>query len=179
MGLSEAEIDVRVQETAALVGLREELLEKSPFALSGGQKRRAAIAGVMAMRPRVLILDEPTAGLDPRGRDEIIANIRAFHQETGGTVILVTHSMEEIARTVDRVAVMNDGEIVMSGTREEVFARGDELNGIGLDVPEITRVVMRLRALGIDMPADIFTVEQAVNAIVGATDPVARRQGGV
>ena len=167
MGLDEDSVAARVKESAALVGLTEEQLDKSPFALSGGQKRRAAIAGVMAMRPRVLILDEPTAGLDPRGRDEIIANIRAFREETGATVILVTHSMEEIARTVDRVVVMNEGEIAMSGTRNEVFARGEELNAIGLDVPEITRVVMRLRALGLDLPPDMFTLDQAVNAIVG------------
>jgi len=169
MGLQDAEIVLRVQETAALVGLTEDLLEKSPFALSGGQKRRAAIAGVMAMRPQVLILDEPTAGLDPRGRDEIIGNIRRFHRETGGTVILVTHSMEEIARTVDRVVVMNEGEIVMNGTRAEVFMRAGELNQMGLDVPEITRVVMRLRSLGLALPADLFTVEQAAKAIIGVS----------
>ena len=166
MGLSDAEIDARVREAAALVGLKEKHLERSPFALSGGQKRRAAIAGVMAMRPSVLILDEPTAGLDPRGRDEIIRNIRTFREELGATVIMVTHSMEEIARTVDRVVVMNDGEIAMSGTRDEVFARGEELHAIGLDVPEITRVVMRLRALGLDLPPHLFTVDQAKEAIL-------------
>jgi len=182
MGLDEGEIDARVREVAALVGLTSVQLDKSPFALSGGQKRRAAIAGVMAMRPRVLILDEPTAGLDPQGRDEIIANIRRFHRETGATVILVTHSMEEIARTVDRVVVMNGGQIVMSGTRSEVFARGPELNAMGLDVPEITRVVMRLRSLGLTLPTDLFTVEQAANAIVGRDvliAPPPPRQGGV
>ena len=174
MGLDEAEIESRVREAAALVGLTEAQLEQSPFALSGGQKRRAAIAGVMAMRPRVLILDEPTAGLDPRGRDEIMAGILQFRRETEATVILVTHSMEEIARTVDRVVVMNDGEIAMNGTRREVFARADALNAIGLDVPEITRVAMRLRRLGLDLPTDIFTVDRAARAILalkgGGTD---------
>jgi len=167
MGLDTAEIETRVREAADLVGLTEEQLDRSPFALSGGQKRRAAIAGVMAMRPQVLILDEPTAGLDPRGRDEIMNGIRRYHRETNATVILVTHSMEEIARMVDRVVVMNDGEIAMSGTRSEIFARAEELNAIGLDVPEITRIAMRLRALGLELPPDIFTVEQAVDAIAG------------
>ncbi|MCL2567903.1 MAG: energy-coupling factor transporter ATPase [Oscillospiraceae bacterium] len=166
MGLDETEIDARVREAAALVGFKEKHLDRSPFALSGGQKRRAAIAGVMAMRPSVLILDEPTAGLDPRGRDEIIHNIRTFRKETDATVIMVTHSMEEIARAVDRVVVMNDGEIAMSGTRNEVFARGEELHGMGLDVPEITRIVMRLRSLGLDLPPDLFTIDQAAKAIL-------------
>jgi len=166
MGLSESEIDLRVRESAALVGLQEKHLEKSPFVLSGGQKRRAAIAGVMAMGPKVLILDEPTAGLDPRGRTEILDNIRAFHRETGATVILVTHSMEEIARTVDRIVVLNDGTIAMTGTRGEIFAQGDALEQMGLSVPEITRVVLRLRAMGLDLPGDIFTVEQAAHALL-------------
>ena len=165
MGLSESEIDRRVRESAALVGLEEVHLEKSPFVLSGGQKRRAAIAGVMAMGPKVLILDEPTAGLDPRGRTEILDNIRGFHRETGATVILVTHSMEEIARTVDRIVVMNDGKIAMTGTRSEIFAQGDALERMGLDLPEITRVVLRLRAMGLDLPGNIFTVEQAAHAL--------------
>jgi len=166
MGLDTGEIAARVEEAAALAGLTKELLQQSPFALSGEQKRRAAIAGVMAMRPEVLILDEPTAGLDPRGRDEIMSGIRRFHRETDATVILVTHSMEEIARTADRIVVMNDGEIAMQGTRNEVFARSAELNAMGLDVPEITRVAMRLRAMGLDLPENIFTVEQAARAIL-------------
>jgi len=165
-----------------LVGLRDEDLEKSPFALSGGQKRRAAIAGVIAMRPRVLILDEPTAGLDPRGRDEIIGNIRAFHQETGATVIMVTHNMEEIARTASRVIVMNHGQITMTGTREEIFTRTAELTQIGLAVPEVTQIVMRLRTLGLDLPPEIFTIEQAAQAICShrATTPPSEHpdQGG-
>ncbi|MCL2843664.1 MAG: energy-coupling factor transporter ATPase [Oscillospiraceae bacterium] len=166
MGLGGAEVDIRVREAAALVGLTTEQLDKSPFALSGGQKRRAAIAGVMAMRPRVLILDEPTAGLDPRGRDEIIGNIKAFHRETGAAVVLVSHSMEEIARTVSRVVVMSGGQIVMNGTGRSIFAQGAELHAMGLAVPEVTQIVMRLRTLGIDLPCDIFTVEQAAQAIL-------------
>jgi len=173
MGLSKSEIDQRVREAAALVGLGAAHLEKSPFVLSGGQKRRAAIAGVMAMKPKVLILDEPTAGLDPRGRTEILDNIRTFHRETGATVILVTHSMEEIARTVDRIAVMSDGKVAMTGTRGEIFAQGDALEQMGLDLPEITRVALRLRAMGIDLPGDIFTVEQAVQALLAYKREVA------
>lgn len=172
MGLDEREVDRRVREAAALVGLTTEQLDKSPFALSGGQKRRTAIAGVMAMGPRVLILDEPTAGLDPQGRDEIIGNIKAFHRETGAAVVLVSHSMEEIARTVSRVVVMQDGHIVMDGTGRSIFARGAELHAMGLAVPEVTQIVMRLQSLGIDLPGDMFTTEQAVQAIL------ARRGGG-
>ena len=166
MGLSNEEIDRRVRMAADLVGLSDELLEKSPFELSGGQKRRAAIAGVMAMRPEVLILDEPTAGLDPRGRDEVIGNIKIFHRETSATIILVTHSMEEIARTVDRIVVLSHGKIAMSGTRSEIFTRGAELEQMGLAVPEITRIVHALRKNGLDLPADLFTVEQASAAIL-------------
>jgi len=166
MGLDEAEIQRRVTEFTAMVGLKAEHLEKSPFTLSGGEKRRAAIAGVMAMQPKVLILDEPTAGLDPKGRDEIIANMRAYHQETGATIIMVTHSMEEIARTVDRVVVMNDGQIAMDGSRAEIFSREAELNAIGLAVPEITQIAQRLKGMGLDLPDDIFTVEQAADAIL-------------
>jgi len=166
MGLSESEVDIQVREATALVGLDEALLEKSPFALSGGQKRRAAIAGVMAMGPKVLILDEPTAGLDPQGRAEIIGNIRAYQRERDATVILVSHSMEEIARTVDRVVVMHEGQIAMHGSPSEIFSQGDALERMGLDLPEITRVILRLKAMGIDLPRDIFTVEQAARAIL-------------
>ena len=166
MGLDKAEIDRRVRNAAALVGLSKAKLDKSPFTLSGGEKRRAAIAGVMAMRPRVLILDEPTAGLDPKGRDEIIANVSAYHQETGATVIMVSHSMEEIARTVSRIVVMNQGEIAMDGSREAIFSREHELERMGLAVPEMTQVATRLRSLGLDLPAHIFTVEQAADAIM-------------
>ena len=167
MGLSEPEIQLRVGEAAALVGLHEAELAKSPFELSGGQKRRAAIAGVMAMKPRVLILDEPTAGLDPRGREEISGNIRQFHRETGATVILVTHSMEEIARTVERIVVMQEGRIAMTGSPQEIFtSQGAHLEEMGLDVPEMTRLILHMRALGLDLPKDIFTVEQASWALL-------------
>ena len=167
MGLSEGEIDQRVREAAALVGLDEGHLEKSPFELSGGQKRRAAIAGVMAMKPSVLILDEPTAGLDPRGREAISQNIRQFHRETGATVILVTHSMEEIARAVERIVVMKEGKIAMTGSPREIFTtQGEALGEMGLDVPEMTRLVMGLRARGLDLPKDIFTADQAAQALL-------------
>jgi len=166
MGLDEAAINVRVREAAELVGLTEKQLEASPFTLSGGQKRRAAIAGVMAMRPQVLILDEPTAGLDPAGRDKIMESVRKFQKETGAAVILVTHSMEEIARTVNRVLVMNGGKITMSGTCSEVFAQKEALCAIGLAVPEVTEVISQLRAMGLPLSSDIFTVEQAVQAIL-------------
>ena len=174
MGLSEGEIDQRVREAAALVGLAERDLEKSPFELSGGQKRRAAIAGVMAMKPRVLILDEPTAGLDPQGRREIGRNIQAFHKETGATVILVTHSMEEIARTVERIVVMQAGRIAMEGNPRKIFtSQGEALEKMGLDVPEITRLILRLRAMGLGVPADLFTAEETARALL---EEKARRQ---
>jgi energy-coupling factor transport system ATP-binding protein len=167
MKLTAAEIDERVREAAGFVGLREELLEKSPFELSGGQKRRAAIAGVIAMLPEVLILDEPTAGLDPRGRDEIIQNIRQYQRSTNSTVIMVTHSMEDIARTVDRLLVFNDGAVAMQGTPAEVFSRSEELVGMGLTVPKVTMVANRLRALGLPVDKDIYTVEQLKRVLVG------------
>jgi energy-coupling factor transport system ATP-binding protein len=146
MKLPEKDIDERVREAAGFVGLHEKYLDKSPFELSGGQKRRAAIAGVIAMLPEVLILDEPTAGLDPRGRDEIILNIRQYQRSTNSTVIMVTHSMEDIARTVDRLLVFNNGQIEMSGTPAQVFSKGEELTAMGLAVPKVTMVAMRLRA---------------------------------
>ena len=160
MKLSESEIDSRVRE------IGEELLEKSPFDLSGGQKRRVAIAGVIAMRPDVLILDEPTAGLDPEGSAAILTNIKEYHRGMGSTVLLVSHSMEEMARTVERIAVFSEGHIVMSGTPNEVFSRAEELKTINLDVPEVTKVVARLRELGLDIPAAIYTVEQAKAALM-------------
>lgn len=160
MGLSAAEIDERVREAAGFVGLPESVLEKSPFELSGGQKRRVAIAGVIAMLPEVLILDEPTAGLDPRGRDEIIANIRQYQRSTGATVIMVSHSMEDVARLVDRLFVFNEGQIALTGTPAEVFSHSQELRDMGLTVPKVTMVAQRLRALGLDIPPDIYTTEQ-------------------
>ena len=160
MGLTEKEIDERVRQAADLVGLSDEILSKSPFDLSGGQKRRVAIAGVMAMRPQVLILDEPTAGLDPIGRDEIIANINSFRQRTNAAVIMVSHSMEEMARSVDRLFVFDSGHIVMRGTPAEVFSQSEKLEEIGLAVPKVTQIAMRLRELGLDITKDIYTVER-------------------
>jgi energy-coupling factor transport system ATP-binding protein len=167
MKLPEKDIDERVREAAGFVGLHEKYLDKSPFELSGGQKRRAAIAGVIAMLPEVLILDEPTAGLDPRGRDEIILNIRQYQRSTNSTVIMVTHSMEDIARTVDRLLVFNNGQIEMSGTPAQVFSKGEELTAMGLAVPKVTMVAMRLRAMGLALPGDIYTVEQMKRALAG------------
>jgi len=162
MGLDEKEVDRRVRRAAGFVGIREELLEKSPFDLSGGQKRRVAIAGVIAMEPEVLILDEPTAGLDPLGRQRILDNIRAYQKAQNAAVIMVSHSMEEVANMVDRLVVLNEGTVAMSGTPREVFSQAERLEKIGLDVPEITRIFLRLRELGMDVDASVFTVEQAL-----------------
>ena len=161
MGLAEEEVQARVQETAAIVGLSEEILKQSPFLLSGGQKRRVAIAGVMAMRPEVLILDEPTAGLDPRGREEILQEIQAYRNQTGATILLVSHSMEDVARHAKKILVMNAGKVVCYDTVANVFRRSQELQAIGLAVPQITRVCDALRARGVPLTDDIFTVEQA------------------
>ena len=174
MGLSEDEIRERVLRAAGFVGIREEELDKSPFDLSGGQKRRVAIAGVIAMQPDVLILDEPTAGLDPAGREAILQNIRDYQQAQNATVIMVSHSMEEIASNVDRLIVMSDGSSVMSGTPREIFARAEKLGELGLDVPQMTRVFMRLRELGLPVDASVFTVEQAKRALLSL-----KRGGGV
>ena len=166
MGLDEKEVDLRVREAAAFVGLRDDQLEKSPFELSGGQKRRVAIAGVIAMEPKVLILDEPTAGLDPVGVESILGNIRDYHQAHNATVILVSHSMEEVARTVDRLVVVNDGKIPFQGTPRQVFQHGDELEAMGLGVPQLTRVFHRLRAMGADVDPSVYTLEQAKAALL-------------
>ena len=166
MGLSEEDIRTRVLRAAGFVGITDEELQKSPFDLSGGQKRRAAIAGVIAMEPEVLILDEPTAGLDPAGRESILQNIRDYQKAQNATVIMVSHSMEEIASNVSRLIVMNDGAVVMTGTPREVFTHAEELMQIGLDVPQVTRVFLRLRALGLDVDTSVFTVEQARDAIL-------------
>lgn len=166
MGLSAEEIDRRVRQAAEFVGIPEENLEKSPFDLSGGQKRRAAIAGVIAMEPEVLILDEPTAGLDPVGREGILANIREYQKKRNATVLMVSHSMEEIASNVDRLIVMDHGRIAMSGTPGEVFSHAEELTKIGLAVPVITQVFLRLKQLGADVDPSVFTVEQAREAIL-------------
>ena len=159
MGLSKDEIDRRVLESAHFAGLTDDLLEKSPFALSGGQKRRVAIAGVIAMEPEVLVLDEPSAGLDPQGREELLSNIREFHRARGTTVVLVSHSMEEIARNVDRIVVLSDGKVYMEGAPKQVFARAHELEQVGLDVPQVTKVAAALKARGLDIDTAVYTVE--------------------
>lgn len=166
MGLDEAEIDRRVRETAALVGLKPEVLDKSPFDLSGGQKRRVAIAGVMAMEPKVLILDEPTAGLDPHGRDRILGLIKEYHREKGNTVMLVSHSMEDVAKTVSKILVMNDSSVFMYDTPERVFAHSEELREMGLTVPQITRVFDRLKEMGIDFSDEVYSVKYAKELIL-------------
>ncbi len=166
MQLSEQEIDERVREAAKFVNVPESLFEQSPLELSGGQKRRVAIAGVIAMRPGVLILDEPTAGLDPAGREEILENIRAYHRATGSTILLVTHSMEDIARIAERLIVFDGGTIALDGPAEAVFSQAEHLQQIGLDVPDATSIAMRLRALGIPIPEGIYTTEQLVQAVL-------------
>lgn len=165
MKLSTEEIDKRVKEALQTVGLSESVYEKSPFELSGGQKRRVAIAGVLAMNPEILILDEPTAGLDPRGRDEILFAIKKLHKERGITIILVSHSMEDVAKLVDRLIVMEKGKVAMMGTPKEVFARVKELEKIGLAAPQISYVLDALREKGYSLPEDIYTVEEAVKAL--------------
>ena len=166
MGFSDEEIDKRVRESAALVGLKEKHLTRSPFDLSGGQKRRVAIAGVLAMNPKVLILDEPTAGLDPKGRDEILATIKKLHEENKEMIIIfVSHSMEDVAKTAERVIVMNDGHVEMQGTVAEVFAQAEHLQNIGLYVPQVTLLTDKLRLAGYDLPEHIYTVKYAADAI--------------
>lgn len=166
MGLDEKEIDRRVHRAAGFVGIGEEDLQKSPFDLSGGQKRRAAIAGVIAMEPDVLILDEPTAGLDPSGSAAVLQNIRDYQDAQGATILMVSHSMEEIAATVSRLIVINQGRIAMNGTPKEVFSRAEELISMGLDVPQVTSVFLRLRALGVPVDPSVYTIEQAREAIL-------------
>lgn len=161
MGLSKAEIDKRVRESLYFVGLHEAILEKSPFELSGGQKRRAAIAGVIAMKPEVLILDEPTAGLDPFGRDEILMHIKEYHKENKSTVLLVSHSMEDIAKTVNRVLVMSRSEIFLYDRVEEIFKKSKELQSVGLTTPQITRIFIALKEKGFNVDTGIFTIESA------------------
>ena len=172
MGLTPEQVDRAVREAAAFAGLSEELLDKSPFELSGGQKRRVAIAGVIAMDPKVLILDEPTAGLDPEGRERLLANIRAYHQAKGNTILLVSHSMDEIARNVDRILVLKNAHVLMQGTPAEVFARGEELLSAGLDVPQITRIAMELKRRGVDIDPAVYTVEALEHQLL------ALRKGG-
>ncbi len=166
MKLSKDEIDHRVRSAAESVGLPERVLEKSPFELSGGQKRRVAIAGVLAMNPKVLILDEPSAGLDPRGRDAILEMIQKIREESGTTIILVSHSMDEIAQVVDRLYVVNDGKLPFSGKPSDVFVHGEELRKIGLDVPHVTQIVQALNRLGVPVDPAVYTMQDAVKAIL-------------
>ena len=175
MGLDEAEVDKRVHEAAEFVGLDEALLERSPFELSGGQKRRVAVAGVMAMKPRILVLDEPAAGLDPEGRDEILSEVKDYHKKTGTTVLLVSHSMEDIAKYADKVLVMSRKKIAMYDTVEKVFARAPELLELGLSVPQVTKIFLKPREMGVDVPADVYTIPYAVKMILAAK---ARRDAG-
>lgn len=165
MGLDDEEVARRVKEAARFVGLSDELLEKSPFELSGGQKRRVAIAGVMAMHPRVLVLDEPAAGLDPEGRDTILSQIQEYHRATGITVVLVSHSMEDIARYANRVLVLSKAKIAMYDTVEQVFARAPELLELGLSVPQVTQIFLRLKEMGLDIATDVYTIPYAVKTI--------------
>lgn len=168
MGLDEEEITRRVKRAAEFVGLDEALLQKSPFELSGGQKRRVAIAGVMAMEPKILVLDEPAAGLDPEGRDTILSQIRNYHEQTGITVILVSHSMEDIARYANRVLVMSKAKVAMYDTVEKVFARAPELLELGLSVPQVTQVFLMLKAMGMEIDTDVYTVPYAVKTVLKA-----------
>ncbi len=168
MGLEEAEIDRRVREAAAFTGLDASLLERSPFELSGGQKRRVAVAGVMAMEPRILVLDEPAAGLDPEGRDTLLSQIKAYHKKTGTTVVLVSHSMEDIAKYADKVIVMDQKKIVMYDEVAKVFAHADSLLNLGLSVPQVTKIFLQLRAMGIEIDTDVHTIPYAVKTILAA-----------
>ena len=166
MGLADDEIRERVFEAADFVGLDRELLDKSPFDLSGGQKRRAAIAGIIAMRPELLILDEPAAGLDPRGRDAIFNNIVEYRKKSGSTVLIVSHSMEDMARYCDRLIVMSGAKILLEGECREIFTKADELSAVGLDVPQITRLMLALKEKGIELDTSVFTVEEALEEIL-------------
>ena len=168
LGLPQEEVEKRAEEALEQVGFLKEAYKKSPFELSGGQKRRAAIAGILAMHPEVLILDEPTAGLDPKGRDEILDQISKLHRERKITVILVSHSMEDIANYVERMIVINDGKAMFDGTPREVFRHTKELEGIGLAVPQVNYVVKNLKAAGWNIDTDAITVEEAKNAILTA-----------
>ncbi len=165
MKLSTEEIKTRVAAAARFVGLAPELMQKSPFDLSGGQKRRVAIAGVMAMRPSLLILDEPASGLDPAGREEIFSGLNRYRLETGATVLIVSHSMEDMARWAEDILVMSDGKLFLSGSRDEIFRHADALASVGLDVPQITHAINRLREKGYALPDNIYTVEAAENAL--------------
>ena len=170
MGKSGAELEKAVNDAARFTGLKDGLLEKSPFDLSGGEKRRAAIAGVIAMNPEVLVLDEPTAGLDPMGRDVLLSQIVQYHKERKNTVILVSHSMEDIARVADKIIVMNKSNLVMFDKTKEVFSKGRELEKIGLRVPQITKIMLELREKGFNVPEGILTVDEAMDCISSLLD---------
>ena len=172
-GLDGDELDKAVRKAAEFTGLRPDMLDKSPFDLSGGEKRRAAIAGVIAMEPEVLILDEPTAGLDPMGREILLSQIVNYHKEKGNTVLLVSHSMEDIARVADRILVMNHSKLAMLDTTKAIFARGDELETMGLKVPQITKIMQALKAKGIDVPDGVLTVDEAL----GVLSPLLKKEG--
>lgn len=178
MRLSGEEIAERVDEAAAFAGVDPSLMDKSPFDLSGGQKRRVAIAGIMAMRPEVLVLDEPAAGLDPQGRRDIFGGIRAYNRKTGSTVVIVSHSMEDMAQYCDDVAVMAHARLLMTGTRDEVFARADELEAVGLDIPVITKLSALLRQGGMPLDPGLYTLEAAEAALAQVFGLPADREGG-
>ena len=173
MGLSPEEIDRRVRESAKIVGLTEEQLQVSPFDLSGGQKRRVAIAGVIAMEPEVLILDEPTAGLDPKGREGILKNIEDYRRSHNAAILMVSHSMDDVARLTDRLLVMNGSKLAMDGTPAEVFEHAEELVEMGLNIPQVTRVFLELKKMGLDVPS-VYTLDQAVDALTAIKGGAAR-----
>ena len=166
MGLDEKEIDRRVRSAVKFTGLSEDYLEKSPFDLSGGEKRRVAIAGVLSMEPEVLVLDEPTAGLDPVGKKALLSLIKEYNRTTGNTVIFVSHSMDDVAAVSDRVVVMSDGKAALSGTVKEVYSQGERLLSLGLDVPVITRIFLELKNAGFSVPDDVYTVSDGANALL-------------
>ena len=172
-GLEGEALDRAVRDAADFTGLKPSLLEKSPFDLSGGEKRRAAIAGVIAMDPEVLVLDEPTAGLDPMGREVLLSQIMRYHKERGNTVLLVSHSMEDIARVADRILVMNKGKLAMLAPTKEVFRHGDELRAFGLKVPQITTIMQELRRRGFEVPEGVLTVDEAFASLL----PLLKKEG--
>ena len=179
MGLDEKEIESRITESLEFCGLKPDVLDKSPFDLSGGQKRRVALAGVMAMKPKILVLDEPAAGLDPKGRREILGGIKEYQRKSGTAVIIVSHSMEDMAMYCDRAIVMSHGKIVTHGTCGEVFSQHNLLLSVGLDVPEITGVVLKLKELGISLPNDIYTVDGAVQALKAVYANLEKERGAL
>ena len=178
MGLSEEEVRERVYKAAAFAGVKTDRLEKSPFDLSGGQKRRVAIAGIMAMEPEVLVLDEPAAGLDPQGRHTIFRGIREYNRQTGCTVIIVSHSMEDMAQYCDDVVVMANAKVLMAGDRDYVFGRADELEAVGLDIPQVTKLCQLLRRGGMPMPTGLYTVDAAEEALIHLFSDAKGKKGG-